>query len=118
MTTRRRPIFGWIAFGLLLLAVVVAAGAVVWGYVQTQDAFIQGPAWFVVTGNLAAVPVGIIAFLALVMGVVGAARREKPGWPAITAMILALPGLGYTAFALYVITTVAVQCAGPAGACR
>ena len=117
MTTRRRPIFGWIAFGLLLLAVVAAVGAVVWGHLQTQDAFIPGPAWFVVTGNLAAVPVGILAVLALVLGIVGAARREKPGWPAVTAMMLALPGLGFAAFSIFVITTVAVQCAGPAGAC-
>lgn len=118
MTTRRRPIFGWIAFGIVLLAVVVAAGAVVWGYVQTQDAFIQGPAWFVVTATLAYLPVAVLAFLGLVLGIVGAARREKPGWPAITAMILSLPGLGSAAFAFFVLTTVAVQCAGPAGACR
>ena len=118
MTTRRRPIFGWIAFGILVLMLLAGGGATVWGFVQTQDAFIQGPAWFVVTGNLAAVPVGVLAFLALVVGIVGAARREKPGWPAITAMILALPGLGYTAFTLFVLTTVAVQCAGPAGACH
>lgn len=117
MTTRRRPIFGWIAFALLLVAVLGAAGATIWGYLETQDAFIPGPPWFIVTAQLAAVPVGAAAFLALVLGIVGAARRERPGWPAITAMILALPGLGAAAFALFVLTTVTVQCAGPSGAC-
>jgi hypothetical protein len=118
VTTRRRPIFGWIAFSLLLIALLVAAGSVVWGYLQTQDAFEQGPPWFLTTASMSALAVGGISFLALVMGIVGAARREKPGWPAITAMILSLPGLGWMALGVFVMTTVTFQCAGPAGACR
>jgi hypothetical protein len=113
----RRPIFGWIAFGLLLIAVLAAAGIVAYAYLQTIDAFIQGPPWWALTSQLAALPVGALCSLALVLGIVGAARREKPGWPAITAMILSLPGLGYVAFAAYVWFTVTAACASPPGAC-
>jgi hypothetical protein len=63
------------------------------------------------------VPVGIAAGLSLLLGVVGAARREKPGWPAIAAMVLSLPTLGYVAVAGFVFVTVAASCAGSSGAC-
>ncbi|WP_395639057.1 hypothetical protein [Pseudolysinimonas sp.] len=113
----RRPIFGWIAFGLILLAALAAGGIVIYAYMQTQDAFIQGPPWWALTSQLAALPVGILCFLGLVLGIVGAARREKPGWPAITAMIFSLPGFGYVAFAAFVWFTVTTACASPPGAC-
>jgi len=113
----RRPIFGWIAFGFVVLAVLTAGALAYVAYTQTQDAFVQGPPWWALTSQWAALPVGILCALGLVGGVVGAARREKPGWPAITAMILALPGFGYVAIAAYVWFTVLTACAGPAGAC-
>lgn len=113
----RRPIFGWIGFGLILLAALAAGGIVAYTYTQTQDAFIQGPAWWALTSQLATAPVGILCFLGLVFGIVGAIRREKPGWPAISAMIFALPGFGYVAFAAFIWFTVTTACAGPAGAC-
>jgi hypothetical protein len=113
----RRPIFGWIGFGLIVLAALVAGGSVIYAYAQTQDAFIQGPPWWALTSQLAATPVGILCFLGLVFGTVGVVRREKPGWPAISAMIFALPGLGYVAFAAYVWFTVAAACSSPPGAC-
>lgn len=113
----RRPIFGWIGFGLIVLAVLAAAGILIYAYMQTQDAFIQGPPWWALTSQLASLPVGILCFLGLVFGIIGAARREKPGWPAISAMIFALPGFGYVAFAAYVWFSVMVACASPPGAC-
>ncbi len=113
----RRPVFGWIGFGLILLAALAAAGAVIYGYLQTQDAFLQGPPWWALTAQLAAAPVGILCFLGLVFGIVGVIRREKPGWPAISAMIFALPGFGYVAFAAFVWFTVTTACSSPAGAC-
>jgi hypothetical protein len=115
--TARRPIFGWIAFALVVLAYLGAAGIAAYAYTETQDAFVQGPPWWALTSTLAVLPVGILSFLGLVLGIVGAARREKPGWPAITAMIFALPGFGYIAFAAFVSLTVTIACAGPAGAC-
>lgn len=113
----RRPIFGWIGFALILLAALTAGAITAYAYTQTQDAFIQGPPWWALTSQLAALPVGVLCFLGLVFGIVGAARREKPGWPAITAMIFAIPGFGYVAFAAYVWFTVTVACASPPGAC-
>jgi hypothetical protein len=114
---RRRPIFGWIAFGLVVLAYLAVAGIVFYAYGQTADAFIQGPPWWALTSQLAALPVGILCFLGLVLGIIGAARREKPGWPAITAMIFSLPGFGYIAVATYIWFTVTAACASPPGAC-
>ena len=113
----RRPIFGWIGFGLILLAAIAVVAAVVYAYTQTQDAFIQGPPWWALTSQLAAAPVGILCFLGLVFGIIGTIRREKPGWPAISAMIFALPGFGYVAFAAFVWFTVTTACSSPAGAC-
>ena len=115
--TRRRPIFGWIAFGFLVLAVIAAVGSIVWGYLQTQDAFVPGPPWFMVAASTGTIPVAALGVLALLLGIVGTARREKPGWPAITAMILALPALGAAGVAAWLLATVTVACAGPAGAC-
>jgi uncharacterized membrane protein YhaH (DUF805 family) len=117
VTPRRRPIFGWIAFSLILVAALVVGGAVVYGYLQTQDAFVQGPPWFVVTGSVAAIPLGILCFLGLVLGIVGLVRRERPGWPAVAAVVLAIPGFGALAFAAFAAFTVLTSCAGPAGAC-
>ena len=117
MTPRRRPIFGWIAFGLILVAALVVVGAVIYGYLQTQDAFVQGPPWFVVTTSVAAIPLGILCFLGLVLGIVGLSRRERPGWPAVVAVVLALPGIGYLLVAAYLMVTVLTSCAGQAGAC-
>jgi hypothetical protein len=114
---RRRPIFGWIGFALILLAYLAAAGIAFYAYGQTVDAFIQGPPWWALTSQLAALLVGILCGLGLVLGIVGAARREKPGWPAITAMIFALPGLGYVAVSAFVWYTVTLACSTPPGAC-
>jgi hypothetical protein len=114
---RRRPIFGWIGFALILLAYLAAAGIAFYAYGQTVDAFIQGPPWWALTSQLVALPVGILCGLGLVLGIVGAARREKPGWPAITAMIFALPGLGYVAVSAFVWYTVTLACSTPPGAC-
>jgi hypothetical protein len=113
----RRPIFGWIGFALIVLAVLALAGILIYAYLQTQDAFIQGPPWWALTSQLASAPVGILCFLGLVFGIIGAARREKPGWPAISAMIFALPGFGYVAFAAYVWFSVTLACSSPPGAC-
>jgi hypothetical protein len=113
----RRPIFGWIAFAFVALAYLVAAGVAFYAYGQTEDAFIQGPPWWALTSQIAVVPVGILCFLGLVLGIIGAARREKPGWPAIAAMIFSLPGFGYVAIAAYVWFTVTASCASPPGAC-
>ena len=113
----RRPIFGWIGFALIVIAAITLAVAVVYAYGQTQNAFVQGPPWWALTSQIAAAPVGILCFLGLVFGIVGAIRREKPGWPAISAMIFALPGFGYVAFAAFVWFTVTTACASPAGAC-
>jgi len=115
--TRRRPIFGWIAFALILIAYLGAAGIVYYASTQTADAFVQGPPWWALTASIATLPVGILSILGFVLGLVGAIRREKPGWPAITAMIFALPGFGYVAFATFVNLTVTAACSGPAGAC-
>lgn len=114
----RRPVFGIIAFVLLVVAVLVLAGATVWGYLQTRDAFVPGPPWFTVTATIAIVPVAALCVLGLLLGIVGLARREKPGWPAVLALILAFPGIGYVLVAGYVLLTVTLACAGPAGACR
>jgi hypothetical protein len=114
---RRRPVFGWIAFALVVVAYLAAGGIVLYAYTQTQDAFIQGPPWWALTSQLAALPLGILSFLGLVLGIVGTARREKPGWPAISAMIFSLPAFGYIAFAAYVWFTVTVACSTPPGAC-
>jgi hypothetical protein len=114
---RRRPIYGWIGFALILLAYLAAAGIAFYAYGQTVDAFIQGPPWWALTSQLVALPVGILCGLGLVLGIVGAARREKPGWPAITAMIFALPGLGYVAVSAFVWYTVTLACSTPPGAC-
>ena len=113
----RRPVFGWIAFALILLAYVAAGGIVLYAYGQTVDAFIQGPPWWALTSQLAVLPVGILCFLGLVLGIVGAARRERPGWPAISAMIFSLPGFGYVALAAFVWFTVTTACSTPPGAC-
>lgn len=113
----RRPIFGWIGFALIVLAVLALAGILIYAYTQTQDAFIQGPSWWALTSQLAAAPVGVLCFLGLVFGIIGAARREKPGWPAISAMIFALPGFGYVAFAAYIWFSVMLACSSPPGAC-
>ena len=86
-------------------------------YGQTLDAFIQGPPWWALTSQLASLPVAILCLLGLVLGIVGAVRREKPGWPAIAAMIFSLPGFGYVAIATYVWFTVTASCASPPGAC-
>jgi hypothetical protein len=117
VTPRRRPIFGWIAFALILVAALVVVGAVIYGYQQTQDAFVQGPPWFVVTTSVAAIPLGILCFLGLVLGAVGLGRREQPGWPAVAAVVLAIPGFGYLAVAAFTVVTVLTACSGPAGAC-
>jgi hypothetical protein len=114
---RRRPIFGWTGFALILLAYLAAAGIAFYAYGQTVDAFIQGPPWWALTSQLVALPVGILCGLGLVLGIIGAARREKPGWPAITAMIFALPGLGYVAVSAFVWYTVTLACSTPPGAC-
>jgi hypothetical protein len=106
----RRPIFGWIAY-------LAVGGVAFYAYGQTADAFIQGPPWWALTSQLAVLPVGILCLLGLVLGIVGAARREKPGWPAIVAMIFSLPGFGYIAIATYVWFTVTASCASPPGAC-
>jgi energy-converting hydrogenase Eha subunit C len=113
----RRPIFGWIALALVIAGYLTLAGAAAWANQQTQDAFIQQPPWWALTSSVAALPVGVLAGLALLLGVIGTVRREKPGWPTITAMILSLPLFGYLAAAAYVWLTVAAACAGPAGAC-
>jgi hypothetical protein len=115
--TRRRPLFGWIAFTLVLGAYLALGGVAAYAYLQTQDAFIQAPPWWMLTSSIAILPVAVLCGLGMLGGIVGAARREKPGWPAITAMIFALPGFGYVAFAAYVSFVVTVSCAGPAGAC-
>lgn len=114
---RRRPIFGWIAFALALVAVLVVGGAAAYGFVQTQDAFIPGPPWAAVATSVAAIPLAVLAFLALVLGIVGLARREAPSWPAVVAIVLAIPGFGALALATFVTLTVVASCAGPAGAC-
>jgi hypothetical protein len=114
---RRRPIFGRIALGLVVLAYLAVAGIAFYAYGQTQDAFIQGPPWWALTSQLAVLPVGILCFLGLVLGIIGAVRREKPGWPAISAMIFSLPGFGYVAVATFVWFTVTASCASPPGAC-
>ena len=114
---RRRPIFGWIAFALVVAGYLALAAAAFWANQQTQDAFIQLPPWWALTSSVAAVPVGILAALGLLLGIVGTVRREKPGWPTITAMILSLPLFGYLATAAYIWLTVTAACAGPAGAC-
>jgi hypothetical protein len=113
----KRPVFGWIALGLVLAGYATLAGAAFWAEQQTRDAFVQGPPWWVLTATVAAVPLGLLLFLGLVLGIVGAARREKPGWPAITAMILSLPGFGYLAFAGFVWFTVATSCSDVSGVC-
>ena len=115
---RRRPIFSWIAFALIVLAALALGGAVAYGYQQTQDAFVPGPPWFSVTASVGIIPVVALSFLALVFAIVALARREKPGWPAVLALVLAFPGFGYAAYAGWVLLTVTVACAGPAGACR
>lgn len=115
--SRRRPIFGGIAFALVVAAYVTLAAVAFWAKEQTQDAFIQLPPWWSLTFSIAAFPVAILGGLGLLLGIVGTARREKPGWPAITAMILSLPVFGYLAVAAYIWMTVAASCAGPGGAC-
>ncbi len=115
---RRRPIFGWIAFALVVAGYLTLAVAAIWANQQTQDAFIHLPPWWALTSSIAGVPVAGLAGLGLLLGIVGTVRREKPGWPTITAMILSLPALGYVAVAVYIWITVAVSCAGPAGACN
>jgi len=114
---RRRPIFGWIAFALVIAAYLTLAAVAIWANQQTQDAFIQLPPWWALTSSIAALPVAILAGLGLLLGIVGTARREKPGWPTITAMILSLPALGYVAIAAYIWLTVTTSCASPIGAC-
>ena len=92
------------------------AGAAVSGYLRTSDALVPGPPWWSVTASVAVLPVALLSLVGLVLGIVGAARRERSGAPAITAMILALPGLGYAALAGYVALVVAA-CTSPAGSC-
>jgi hypothetical protein len=116
--TPRRPVFGWIAFILVALAALSLGGALVYGYLETRDAFEPGPPWFAVSATVAAVPVGILCLLALVLGIVAVARRERPGWPGAAAVVLAIPGFGYLAVVAFVAVTVITSCAGPAGACR
>jgi hypothetical protein len=115
--SRRRPIFGWIAFSFVLLAYVAVAAIAIYAYLQTTDAFIQGPPWWALTSQLATLPVGILCLLGFVLGILGVARLEKPAWPAIAAMIFSLPGFGYVALAAFVWFTVTSACAGPSGAC-
>jgi hypothetical protein len=114
---RRRPVFGWIAFALVVAAYLTLGAVAVWANQQTQDAFIHLPPWWALTSSIAAIPVAGSAGLGLLLGIVGTVRREKPGWPTITAMILSLPALGYVAVAAYIWMTVTASCAGPAGAC-
>jgi hypothetical protein len=114
---RRRPVFGVIALLLVLAALGVVAGTTIYGHAETADAFAPIPAWFSVTASLAAVPVAVLAGLGLLLGIVGLARRERSGASAVTALVLAFPLLGAAGFAGWVLTTVAVACAGPAGAC-
>lgn len=115
--TPRRPIFGWIAFALILVAALVVAGAVVYGYLQTRDAFVAGPPWFFVTASVSAIPAAALGMFAVIFGIVGLARREHPVWPAVAAIVLAFPAFGYLAVAAFTTYTVVVSCAGPAGAC-
>ena len=115
--TTRRPIFGGIAFALVLVGALVVAGATVYGYQQTANAFVQGPPWFLVTASVAAIPLGAVCLLALGCGIVGIARREAPGWPAVVGVVLAIPGFGDLAVAAFVAATVLTACAGPPGAC-
>ncbi|MEO5535335.1 MAG: hypothetical protein ABIR17_09420 [Pseudolysinimonas sp.] len=114
---RRRPIFSWIAFALVVLGYVAIAGATIYGYTQTADAFVEGPPWFAVASSVGIIPVGALCLVGLLVGIVGVARREKPGWPAIVGMIFALPPLGGVAVAVYVNLVVTVACASPPGAC-
>jgi hypothetical protein len=114
---RRRPIFGWIALALVVAAYVTVGAAAIYADQQTLDAFIQLPPWWALTSSIAGLPVAILAGLGLLLGIVGTARREKPGWPTITAMILSLPALGYVAISVYIWLTVTAACAGPAGVC-
>ena len=115
--TRRRPIFGGIAFAFLILALIAAAGIIVYAQTETADAFLPGPPWWALATTAGVIPVGALAALALLVGVVGAARREKPGWPAITAMILSLPVLGTVVVSGYLWFVVVTSCASPPGAC-
>ncbi|MEO8527538.1 MAG: hypothetical protein ABI435_00505 [Pseudolysinimonas sp.] len=114
---RRRPIFSWIAFALVVLGYLAVAAATIYGYTRTMDAFVQGPPWFAVASSVGVIPVAVLCFVGLLVGVVGVVRREKPGWPAIVGMIFALPPLGAVAVAVYVNLVVTAACASPPGAC-
>ena len=113
----RRPILGWIAFAFLVLALAAAGGILAFASTETADAFLPGPPWWALATTWGVLPVGALAGLALLTGIVGAARREKPGWPAITAMILSIPVLGAVAVSSYLWFLVVTSCAGPSGAC-
>ena len=113
----RRPIFGWIAFALVVLAYLTVGGVALYAHGQTADAFIQGPPWWALTSQLAVLPVAVLSSLGLILGIIGTIRREKPGWPAISAMIFSLPGFGYVAIATFIWFTVTASCASPPGAC-
>lgn len=113
----RRPIFGWIGFALLVLALAAAGVVVVLAAKETADAFLPMPALWALATTWGALPVGGLGLLALVAGIVGAARREKPGWPAIAALILAVPVLGAVVVSVLSWLVVLGACAGPAGAC-
>lgn len=114
---RRRPVFGWIAFVLVVLGYLAVAGATIYGYMRTVGAFVQGPPWFAVAGSVGIIPVSVLSLLGLIGGIVGIARREQPRWPAVAAMIFSLPGLGLAAVAVYVNLVVTAACASPPGAC-
>lgn len=113
----RRPIFGWIGFALLVLALVAGAVVVVLAADATADAFLPAPALWAVATTWGGLPVGALGILALVAGIVGVARREKPGWPAIVALILSIPVLGAVVVSVLSWLVVLGACAGPAGAC-
>lgn len=115
--TPRRPVLGVIALVLVLAAAGVLVGTAIYGYGETAASFAPHPAWFSLTASFAVLPVAALAGLGLLLGIVGLARRERSGAPAVLALVLAFPLLGAAAFSAWVLATVAVACAGPAGAC-
>lgn len=102
---------------MLLVALAIGVGVALYARSETADAFLPGPPWWALATELGALPVGGVGILALLLGIVGAARREKPGWPAITAIILSLPVIGAAAVSAYLWAQVVADCAGSSGAC-